>query len=80
MFRPKKLAKKTVAASAQADEKARAPMPDFAALRAQADRAFRKAAKAAVTENDEFGIATHGAVRGKLVVRAPAKRRKPAVA
>ena len=51
-----------------------------AALRLQADRAFKKAAKAAVAENSRLGIATHGAVRGKLVVGAPSKRRKPTIA
>ena len=81
MFRPKKAAKKAVAASVTADEKSvRVAAVDFAALRVQADRAFKKAAKSAVAENDALGIATHGATRGKLVVRAPAKRRKPAVA
>lgn len=81
MFRPKRNARKTAAPSANADENAVRPVTaDFAALRVQADRAFKKAAKAAVAENDALGIATHGAVRGKLTVRAPARRRKPAVA
>lgn len=71
MFRPKPVAKKTALPSASAD---------FAALRVQADRAFKKAAKTAIADNDALAIATHGATRGKLVVRAPSKRRKPAMA
>jgi hypothetical protein len=34
-----------------------------------AEMAFKKAAKAAVAENDRLGITTHGAVGGKLVER-----------
>jgi hypothetical protein len=36
-----------------------------------AERAFKKAAAAAVAENDRLGITTHGAVNGKLVERKP---------
>jgi len=36
-----------------------------------AETAFKKAAKAAVAENDRLGIITHGAVGGKLVERRP---------
>lgn len=75
MFSPKKIGKKAVASSDKTDAKV-----DFTAVRVQADRAFKKASKAAVAENDRLSIATHGAVRGKLVVNAPSKRRKPAVA
>jgi hypothetical protein len=44
--------------------------PEFV-LRA-AESAFKKAAKAAVAENDRLGITTHGAVDGKLTERRPA--------
>jgi hypothetical protein len=44
---------------------------DADALIAQAQRSFDRAAKAQVAENDRLGIATHGAVDGKLVERRP---------
>jgi hypothetical protein len=44
---------------------------DADALIAFAQRSFDKAAKAQVAENDRLGIATHGAVNGKLVERRP---------
>jgi hypothetical protein len=42
---------------------------DADALIALAQRSFDKAAKAQLAENDRLGIATHGAVDGKLVER-----------
>ena len=44
---------------------------DADALIAFAQQSFDKAAKAQVAENDHLGIATHGAVDGKLVERRP---------
>jgi hypothetical protein len=43
------------------------------ALIALAQRAFSRAAKAEVAENERLGIATHGAVNGKIVVRHAGK-------
>lgn len=84
MFNPKRMLKKIANPAAKAARKSvPAPAPEgdeFSRLRRQVDSAFKKAAKGAVAENDERGLPTHGAVRGKLVVRAPGKRRKPAVA
>lgn len=69
------------APSANSDANAARPAAaDFTALRLQADRAFKKVAKAGIVDNDALGIATHGAVRGRLTVRAPAKRRQPSAA
>lgn len=47
---------------------------DAEALIALANRSFDRAAKAQVAENDRLGIATHGAVDGKLVERRPAAK------
>lgn len=44
---------------------------DGDALIELAQRSFTTAARAAVAENDRLGIPTHGAVKGKLVVRKP---------
>ena len=52
-----------------------APRYDFESIHRQTDQAFKSAAKAAVAENDSLGIATHGAVRGKLIVRMPNRTR-----
>ena len=43
------------------------------AVIALAQRAFHKAARAAVAENDRLGIPTHGAVGGTLATRHPPK-------
>jgi hypothetical protein len=48
---------------------------DADALIGLAQRSFARAAKAEVAENDRLGIPTHGAVKGKLVVRRPVKAR-----
>jgi hypothetical protein len=48
---------------------------DADALIALAQRSFARAAKEEVAENDRLGIPTHGAVKGKLVVRRPVKAR-----
>jgi hypothetical protein len=50
---------------------------DADALIALAQKSFSRAAKAEVAENDRRGIATHGAVGGKLKVRQPHKPRTP---
>jgi hypothetical protein len=50
---------------------------DAAFVAAAAMRAFTKAAKAAVAENDRLGIITHGAVDGRLVERKPPAVLKP---
>ncbi len=50
---------------------------DEAFVAVAALRAFTKAAKAAVAENDRLGIITHGAVNGKLVERKPPADLKP---
>jgi len=47
---------------------------DASLVRRAAETAFKKAAKAAVAENDRLGILTHGAVDGKLVERLPQPR------
>jgi hypothetical protein len=47
---------------------------DGEALIAMATASFKKAAKAAVAENDSLGITTHGSVDSKIVERKPAKR------
>jgi hypothetical protein len=44
---------------------------DGEALVALATASFKKAAKAAVAENDRLGITTHGSVDGKIVERKP---------
>lgn len=44
---------------------------DGEALIALATASFKKAAKAAVAENDRLGIATHGSVDGKIVEHKP---------
>jgi len=44
---------------------------DGDALIALATASFKKAAKAAVAENDRLGITTHGSVDGKIVERKP---------
>lgn len=80
MFHPKRTPKPSITKAAEKrPAKDSAPTDSFAAIGQQADRAFKKAAKAAVAENDALGIATHGAKRGKLIVRAP-KRGKAAIA
>lgn len=79
MFRTKDETKKSIAKTTGKHVKL-APGDDFASLRSQADRAFKRAAKAAVSENDALGIPTHGAERGKLVIRTPLKRGKAATA
>jgi AcrR family transcriptional regulator len=38
---------------------------------------FNKAAKAAVLENDNLGVPTHGAIKGEMVIRTPPKSNKP---
>jgi hypothetical protein len=48
---------------------------DADALIALAQRSFARAAQAEVAENERRGIPTHGAVKGKLVVRRPVKVR-----
>jgi hypothetical protein len=48
---------------------------DADALIALAQRSFARAAQAEVAENERLGIPTHGAVKGKLVVRRPVKAR-----
>jgi hypothetical protein len=48
---------------------------DADALIALAQRSFARAAKEEVAENDRLGIPTHGAVKGKLVIRRPVKAR-----
>ena len=48
---------------------------DADALIGLAQRSFSRAAKAEVAENYRLGIPTHGAVKGKLVVRRPVKAR-----
>ena len=82
MPHPKRAAKHSITKSADSKRPAKdAPSSDsFAVISLQVDRAFKDAAKAAVAENDALGIATHGAKRGKLVVRAPVKRGKAAIA
>ena len=52
-------------------------LDDADALIALAQESFTAAAKAAVAENDQLGIPTHGAERGKLVVRHPPKAGAP---
>jgi hypothetical protein len=54
--------------SSQADKSI---FDDGEALVALATASFKKAAKAAVAENDRLGIATHGSVDGKIVERKP---------
>jgi hypothetical protein len=44
---------------------------DGDALIALATASFKKAAKAALAENDRLGITTHGSVDGKIVERKP---------
>jgi hypothetical protein len=44
---------------------------DGEALVALATVSFKKAAKAAVAENERLGITTHGSVDGKIVERKP---------
>jgi hypothetical protein len=46
---------------------------DADALIALAQKSFTRAAKAEVAENNRLGLPTHGAVRGKLLVRPPSK-------
>ncbi len=46
---------------------------DGDALLEIATKAFERAAKRAVAENDRLGIPTHGTRHGKLVVRKPKK-------
>lgn len=69
MFRPKR----TPRSASKGAEKRPTKGPSIGV---QADRAFKKAARAAVAENDALGIATHGAKRGKMTVRIPAAKRK----
>lgn len=44
---------------------------DAEAVVAMATASFKKAAKAAIAENDRLGITTHGSVDGKIVERKP---------
>ncbi len=44
-----------------------------------AQRAFSRAAKAAVAENDRLGITTHGGKDGKVTERHPKPVLKPAI-
>lgn len=81
MFRPKHASKHSPARAAEKrPSKDATKSAGVSAISLQADNAFKKAAKAAVAENDALGIATHGAKRGKLVVRTPIKRGKAAIA
>jgi hypothetical protein len=51
---------------------------DGAALIAMAIASFKKAAEAAVDENDRLGITTHGSVDGKIIERKPSAAHPPA--
>jgi hypothetical protein len=46
---------------------------DADGLIALAQKSFTRAANAEVAENNRLGLPTHGAVRGKLLVRSPSK-------
>ena len=49
---------------------------DGDALIALATASFKKAAKAAVAENDRLGVTTHGSVDGKIVERKPSAAKR----